>query len=125
MRTASAGPSAAGASSIAPPGWPGPTVRSAPPAEAMLFEGRTAIVSGIGPGVGRSVALALAREGANVVMGARTEDRLREVAAEVEGVGGKTLWRVTDIRDEEQCLALAEAARETFGGIHALVNNAF
>ena len=91
----------------------------------MLLEGRVIVVSGVGPGVGRAVALGAAREGAHVVLGARTEERLREVAAEVEGLGRKAVWRVTDIRDEEQCRSLAGTAAETFGGINALVNNAF
>ena len=91
----------------------------------MLLEDRVAIVSGVGPGVGRSVALALAREGANVVLGARTEERLREVGDEIEGLGRKVIWRVTDITSEHNCRALADSARESFGRIDVLVNNAF
>jgi NAD(P)-dependent dehydrogenase (short-subunit alcohol dehydrogenase family) len=91
----------------------------------VLLEDRVAIVSGIGPGVGRSVAVAFAREGANVVLGTRSEERLAEVAAEVEAVGAKTAFRPTDVRKEEDCRALAETAVEAFGGVDVLVNNAF
>jgi len=91
----------------------------------MLLENKVAIVSGIGPGVGQAVALAFAREGANVVLGARTEERLTELAAQIEAGGGKVAFRPTDIRKEEDCLALAAAATEAFGGVDVLVNNAF
>src|SRR5207253_1681728 len=91
----------------------------------MLLEDRVAIVSGVGPGMGRDIALALAREGANLVLGARTEERLEKVAAEVEGLGRKVAWRSTDVTDNDHCLALAAAAIETFGRIDVLVNNAF
>lgn len=91
----------------------------------MLLKDQVGIVSGIGPGMGRDLALALAREGADVVLGARTEERLREVAADVEALGRQVAWRITDIANEDDCTALAEAAREAFGRIDVLVNNAF
>ena len=53
----------------------------------MLLEGKVAIVSGIGPGMGRDITLALAREGADIAMGARREKGLVKVAAEVEALG--------------------------------------
>ena len=91
----------------------------------MLLEGRVAIVSGIGPGLGKEIALALAREGADLALGARTEDRLKEVAAEVEAAGRRAVWHATDIADEAACQLLAGAAKEAFGRIDVLVNNAF
>jgi NAD(P)-dependent dehydrogenase (short-subunit alcohol dehydrogenase family) len=93
--------------------------------DQVLLKDRVAIVSGIGPGLGRELALALAREGADLALGARTEDRLREVAGDVEALGRKVMWQATDIQDEEQCRALADATREAFGRIDVLVNNAF
>ena len=91
----------------------------------MLLEDRVAIVSGIGPGMGRDIALAFAREGAHVVLGARNEDRLQEVASEVESLGRKAVWSRTDITSAEDCAGLAAAAVDTFGRIDVLVNNAF
>lgn len=90
-----------------------------------LLTDRVAIVSGIGPGIGRETALALAREGADVVLGARTEARLAEVAAEVEALGRKAVRVPTDVADEAQCVRLADAARASLGRIDVLVNNAF
>src|SRR5712691_4421085 len=75
----------------------------------MLLEGRAAVVAGVGPGIGREAALALAREGADVALGARTEDRLREVAAEIEARGRKAVWAPTNIAKEDDCAALADA----------------
>jgi len=91
----------------------------------VLLGGKVAIVSGIGPGVGQAVALAFAREGADVVLGARTEERLKELAVRIEQQGGRVAYLATNIRHEDQCRALAEAAIEAFGGVDVLVNNAF
>jgi NAD(P)-dependent dehydrogenase (short-subunit alcohol dehydrogenase family) len=91
----------------------------------MLLRDKVCIVSGIGPGIGRDVALAFARQGADVALGARTEDRLREVAAEVEALGRRAVWTPTNITDEDQCRALADLARTKLGRLDVLVNNAF
>lgn len=91
----------------------------------MLLEDRVAIVSGIGPGMGRDISLAFAREGANLVLGARTEDRLVQVADEVEARGRKVVWARTDITSDQDCQSLAQLAVDTFGRIDAVVNNAF
>ena len=91
----------------------------------MLLEGRAAIVTGIGPGIGREAALALAREGADIALGARTEERLREVASEIEALGRKAVVVPTNIAKEEECRAIADACVQAFGRIDALVQNAF
>jgi NAD(P)-dependent dehydrogenase (short-subunit alcohol dehydrogenase family) len=91
----------------------------------MLLEGRSAIVSGIGPGMGRDVSLALAREGADLVLAARTASALNEVAAEVRQLGRRALTVPTDIAKPDDCRRLADAARAEFGRIDVLVNNAF
>jgi NAD(P)-dependent dehydrogenase (short-subunit alcohol dehydrogenase family) len=92
-----------------------------------LFEGRTVLVSGVGPGLGQQVAVRAAREGANVVLGARTEENLAKAAAEIEagcaGQGaGRVAWRSTDIAEPEACDRLAELAVERFGRIDAVVH---
>jgi NAD(P)-dependent dehydrogenase (short-subunit alcohol dehydrogenase family) len=91
----------------------------------MLLEGRVAIVSGIGPGMGRAISLAFAREGAHVVLAARNAGRLDQVAAEVQRLGRRALCVPTDIALAADCLRLVEAAHEDFGRIDVLVNNAF
>jgi NAD(P)-dependent dehydrogenase (short-subunit alcohol dehydrogenase family) len=91
----------------------------------MLLEGKVAIVSGIGPGMGRDIALALAREGADIAMGARREKGLVKVSGEVEALGRRAAWVQTDITDRSDCERLARTAREQLGRVDILVNNAF
>jgi NAD(P)-dependent dehydrogenase (short-subunit alcohol dehydrogenase family) len=90
-----------------------------------LLKGRVALVSGIGPGLGRSIARLFAAHGADLVLGARRTDHLRSVTAEVGEIGRRAVWRPTDITDPAQCVALAELAEREFGRIDILVNNAF
>ena len=91
----------------------------------MLLENRIGIVSGIGPGMGRDIALAFAREGAHVVLAARTAAALESVAAEVRALGRRALCVPTDIARPEDCRRLAAAAHAEFGRLDVLVNNAF
>ncbi len=91
----------------------------------MLLEGRVAVVSGIGPGMGRDIALALAREGADLALCARTEARLESVAKEVEALGRRVIAVCTDITRSNDCRRLAQRARAEYGRIDVLVNNAF
>ena len=91
----------------------------------MLLENRIAIVSGIGPGMGRDISLAFAREGAHVVLAARGADKLEEVAAEVRKLGRRALCVPTDIALEDDCVRLVKAAIDEFGRVDVLVNNAF
>ncbi|MFC4373243.1 SDR family oxidoreductase [Nocardia halotolerans] len=90
-----------------------------------LLDGKVVVVSGVGPGLGRSICLAAAAAGATVVLAARTESRLHEVAAEIEAVGGVTLSVPTDITDDAAVGNLVTRTVETFGRVDALVNNAF
>ncbi|MGH0030539.1 MAG: SDR family oxidoreductase [Myxococcota bacterium] len=91
----------------------------------MLVEDRVAIVSGIGPGMGRDVSLALAREGAKLVLAARTASKLEEVADEVRALGRPCEIVPADITKPDDCAAIAQAARDAYGRIDVLVNNAF
>ncbi|MCW5890440.1 MAG: SDR family oxidoreductase [bacterium] len=91
----------------------------------MLLQDRVCIVSGIGPGLGRSVALACAREGADVVLAARSADALAACAAEVRALGRRALPVPTDLARAGDGAALAAAASAEFGRIDVLVNNAF
>jgi NAD(P)-dependent dehydrogenase (short-subunit alcohol dehydrogenase family) len=91
----------------------------------MLLEGKVAIVSGLGPGMGRDISLALAREGADIVMAARREKRMKAVAEEVEALGRRAVCVPTDITSAEDCARLAAAAKSELGRVDILVNNAF
>jgi NAD(P)-dependent dehydrogenase (short-subunit alcohol dehydrogenase family) len=91
----------------------------------MLLEGKVAVVSGLGPGMGRDISLALAREGADIVMAARREKRMAKVAAEVEELGRRALCVVADITSADDCRVLAETAEREMGRVDILVNNAF
>ena len=91
----------------------------------MLLEGKVAIVSGIGPGMGRDISLAFAREGASVALGGRTLSRLEAVAEEVEALGVRAFPVVCDIADEAQCTEAVNAAATELGRLDILVNNAY
>ena len=95
------------------------------------LDGRVAIVTGATRGVGRSVALALAREGAAVVLAAKTVDpnpklpgTLASVKAEVEALGARALTVQTDVRDPAQIERMVAEAGRAFGRVDILVNNA-
>lgn len=90
-----------------------------------LLDDRVAIVTGAGPGLGRATALALAREGAAVVLAARDARRLDELRAEIEAAGGRALGVPTDVTDADQCDRLVEAASGGLGGLDVVVNSAF
>ncbi|MCD5418726.1 SDR family oxidoreductase [Rhodococcus pyridinivorans] len=94
-------------------------------AAAGLLRDRVVVISGVGPGLGRTLALRCAEHGADVVLAARTRERLEKVAAEVESTGRRALVVPTDITDDESAAALAESAVSEFGGVDVLVNNAF
>lgn len=91
----------------------------------MLLADRVAVVSGIGPGLGRALALAMAREGADVVLAARSKDTLEEVAEEVRALGRAATTVPTDVTVGEDVAALAEASVQAHGKVDVLVNNAF
>jgi NAD(P)-dependent dehydrogenase (short-subunit alcohol dehydrogenase family) len=88
----------------------------------MLLEGKVVVVSGVGPGLGREIATAAAREGASVMMGARTEANLAAAADEIDPSRKTVGYEVTDITDADQANRLADAAVDKFGKLDALVN---
>lgn len=97
----------------------------------MNLEGKVAIVTGASRGVGKAVALKLAREGVDIVVAAKTVEpdprlpgTIHETAAEIEELGRRALAIQTNVRDEEEIERLVGATLKTFGRIDILVNNA-
>jgi NAD(P)-dependent dehydrogenase (short-subunit alcohol dehydrogenase family) len=88
-----------------------------------VFDGKVAIVTGIGSGMGRSIALKFASEGASLVLGARRESVLQEIAAEVREVGPEPLVCPVDLGNEDSCNNLVAQALERFGGVDIFVQN--
>jgi NADP-dependent 3-hydroxy acid dehydrogenase YdfG len=86
--------------------------------------GKTAIVTGASAGVGRATALALAHHGANLVVTARREDRLRQLCAEIESIGVKAVCHAGDAAEEPTARRTIDLAIETFGHLDIVINNA-
>ncbi|VVN16847.1 SDR family oxidoreductase [Pseudomonas fluorescens] len=97
----------------------------------MSLQGKTLFITGASRGIGREIALRAARDGANIVIAAKSAEphaklpgTIHSVAAEVEAAGGKALALQVDVRDEEAVRKALAQANEHFGAIDALVNNA-
>ncbi len=95
------------------------------------FKNKTVFITGASRGIGLAIALRLAREGANIIVAAKTTEAhpklpgtIYTAAAEIEAAGGQALPIVVDVRNEENIYAAVEAAVKRFGGIDILVNNA-
>ena len=91
--------------------------------EMFRLDGKVAVVTGAGRGIGAASALALAEAGADVVLSARTEDQLKDVAAQVEALGRRALIVPADLNDLDAVAGLASAAAEEFGRLDIVVNN--
>lgn len=95
------------------------------------FQNKTIFITGASRGIGKAIALKLAKEGANIVVAAKSTTEnpklggtIYSAAAEIEAAGGKALAVQCDIRDEAQIQQAVDKAIETFGGIDVLINNA-
>jgi 3-oxoacyl-[acyl-carrier protein] reductase len=89
------------------------------------LNGKVAIVTGAGRNIGRAIALALAKDGASILVNARSNRAEAEaVAREIEAAGGKALVHIGDVADAASVQAMADAAMKHFGRIDILVNNA-
>jgi len=90
-----------------------------------LVDGKVAVVTGVGPGLGRATALALAREGAAVALVARSAERLADVAAEITAAGGRALAVPASVTKADDCERVAAATLAEFGALDIVVNSAF
>jgi NAD(P)-dependent dehydrogenase (short-subunit alcohol dehydrogenase family) len=88
------------------------------------FDGKVALITGGGVGIGRATALAFAREGAQVVIGNRNIESGAEVVAAIQDAGGKASFLRTDVSSEDDVKALVEHAVETYGRLDVAFNNA-
>lgn len=91
----------------------------------MLLRDKVVLVSGVGPGLGRALAVRCAEAGADVVLAARTRQRLDEVAEEVAGLGRRAVTVAVDITEDGAARRLTESAVDAFGRVDVLINNAF
>jgi len=89
----------------------------------MLIAGKVAVVTGIGPGMGKEIALLLARNGARLAIGARSTGTVEETAAEIRAMGGEVVTAVTDLASDESCRAIVAQAAEAYGGVDIVVQN--
>lgn len=95
--------------------------------DQFRLDGKVAVVTGAGGrgnSIGRAYALGFANAGASVVVADLNKDGAQAVADEIIGAGGKAIAVGVDVSSEEQTLAMAEAAKQAFGGVDILVNNA-
>jgi 3-oxoacyl-[acyl-carrier protein] reductase len=91
----------------------------------LRLKGRTALVTGASKGIGKAIAKALAQEGVNLVLVARTKETLEQSADDIrKATGVKVLAVTADVRDMAAVKAAADAAKAEFGTVHIVVNNA-
>src|SRR3954466_3782252 len=90
-----------------------------------MLDGKVVVISGVGPGLGTTLARRCAEEGADLVLAARSVDRLDDVAKQVIDLGRKAVAVRTDITDDDQVSNLVDATREAYGKADVLINNAF
>jgi 7-alpha-hydroxysteroid dehydrogenase len=91
--------------------------------DRFRVDGQVAVVTGAGRGIGAASALALAEAGADVVISARTEEQLREVAEQIGAAGRRAHLVVADLNETDEIRGLATAAKEAFGRLDIVVNN--
>lgn len=94
------------------------------PNPANHVENKTVIITGASSGIGEATAKLLASRGANVVLGARRTERLDQLATEIEASGGKAMARAVDVTNGESVEALVYHAKNMFGRVDAIFNNA-
>jgi NADP-dependent 3-hydroxy acid dehydrogenase YdfG len=90
----------------------------------LAIENKVVVITGASSGIGEATAKLLAEKGAKLVLGARREDRLKELADEIKSNGGQAVYRVTDVVNPEDNQQLVGLAKDTFGGVDVIFLNA-
>lgn len=88
------------------------------------LKGKVVAVTGASSGIGKAIALTLAKQGVNVVLGARREEQLKEIVEEINSAGGKAIYVVMDVTVLQDLSNLVRQACDRFGRLDVLVNNA-
>jgi NAD(P)-dependent dehydrogenase (short-subunit alcohol dehydrogenase family) len=88
------------------------------------YEGKKALVTGGGRGIGRAIALAFAKQGADVAVAARSRDELEDVAGEIRALGRQASVHVVDVSDTRKAVEMVDSAAKALDGLDVLVNNA-
>ncbi len=88
------------------------------------IENKVVIITGASSGIGKAIALSLSSNKAKLVLAARREERLLELANCIKTAGGEVVYKVTDISDKDQVAKLADFAMKTYGRVDVLINNA-
>ena len=88
------------------------------------FDDKVVVITGASSGIGRALAYEFASLGSRVVIGARQEDKLQEIAEDITAKGGKVVYNVTDVSSEQDCKALIDKAISAYGGVDILICNA-
>ncbi|HEY9305683.1 MAG TPA: SDR family oxidoreductase [Mycobacterium sp.] len=90
-----------------------------------MLDQKVVVISGVGPGLGTTLAQRCAQNGANLVLGARTVERVENVAKQINDTGSKALAVRVDITNDDEVSYLVETTMATYGKVDVLVNNAF
>jgi len=91
----------------------------------MILDGKTVIITGVGPGMGRAMAIGAALEGAKVALCARSESFLAEVLAQIDRQGGRGIAIPTDVTSTTDCERVVKETLDTYGCIDGIVNSAY
>ena len=89
-----------------------------------MIKGKVLVITGASSGIGEATAKLLASKGAKVVLGARREDRLKQIVDEIENDGGEAVYRELDVTNPSDNEAIASLAKDKFGGLDGIVLNA-
>lgn len=90
----------------------------------IMTENKVAVITGASSGIGEATAKLLATHGIKVILGARREEKLKEITEEIKSSGGEALYRVTDVTNGQEVEDLIQLAVDTFGKVDILVNSA-